>query len=72
MTQQKMGDLLGIRFQFISAVERGSSQFSVDQIAKLIRRLKLDAGQVIRLLLAGEEARMRDALRAKKKKILRA
>lgn len=72
LTQQQMADTLGIRFQFISAVERGSSRYSVEQISNLIRRFKLDVRQVIEVIMASEETRLRAGVGARKKKILRA
>ena len=76
MTQQALAEILGIRFQFISAVERGDSHYSLEQTRRLIKKFRLDVRDVVSVVMTSQESEVRAAfklkVKEKKKKILRA
>jgi transcriptional regulator with XRE-family HTH domain len=65
-TQRQAAQFLSVQFQFVSAVERGLSRFTLAQVQRLMRRYKLSSNEVLKIILSDTEVEVRRAFARRK------
>lgn len=66
-TQREAADFLKVKFQFISAVERGESRLTLTQSRRLIHKYGLRVTDVMNVILADAEVQVRKAFARRRK-----